>query len=157
VFLIARTAHALARWDSVERRRKNAKANWKGYPIVTFLQETGLYEGSRRIKNGSRDLHRQVDTQGFVFAKRETLSARQLRRHIGIVSQHILTRTLRNLESTGLITRRVTRSKAIAVEYSLTQLGRTLITPLGGMCRWAKRHRRLVSAEVRLEEKRQSR
>jgi len=37
----------------------------------------------------------------------------QLRRHIGIVSQHMLTRTLRNLESTGLITRRVTRSKAI--------------------------------------------
>jgi DNA-binding HxlR family transcriptional regulator len=81
----------------------------------------------------------------------------QLRRHIGIVSQHMLTRTLRNLESTGLITRRVTRSKAIAVEYSLTQLGRTLITPLGGMCRWAKRHRRHVSADVRLEEKHQTR
>ena len=30
----------------------------------------------------------------------------QLRRHIGIVSQHMLTRTLRSLESTGLITRR---------------------------------------------------
>jgi DNA-binding HxlR family transcriptional regulator len=81
----------------------------------------------------------------------------QLRRHIGIVSQHMLTRTLHNLESTGLITRRVTRSKAIAVEYSLTQLGRTLITPLGGMCRWAKRHRRHVSVDVRLEEKHQTR
>ncbi len=81
----------------------------------------------------------------------------QLRRHIGIVSQHMLTRTLRNLESTGLITRRVTRSKAIAVEYSLTQLGRTLIAPLGGMCRWAKRYRRHVSADVRLLEAHQSR
>src|SRR6266478_7278802 len=57
----------------------------------------------------------------------------QLRRHIGSVSQRMLTRTLRNLESTGLITKRVTRSKAIAVEYYLTQLGRALITPLGGM------------------------
>jgi DNA-binding HxlR family transcriptional regulator len=81
----------------------------------------------------------------------------QLRRHIGSVSQRMLTRTLHNLESTGLITRRVTRSKAIAVEYSLTQLGRTLITPLGGMCRWAKRHRRHVSADVRPEEKHQTR
>ena len=81
----------------------------------------------------------------------------QLRRHIGIVSQHMLTRTLRNLESTGLITRRVTSSKAIAVEYSLTQLGRTLIAPLGGMCRWAKRYRRHVSADVRLLEAPQSR
>ena len=76
----------------------------------------------------------------------------QLRRHLGTVSQRMLTRTLRNLESTGLIARRVTRSKTIAVEYSLTQLGRTLVIPLGGMCRWAKRHRRPVSAEVRLQK-----
>jgi len=80
----------------------------------------------------------------------------QLRRHIGIVSQHMLTRTLRNLESTGVITRRVTRSKAIAVEYSLTQLGRTLIAPLGSMCRWSKRHPRPVSADVRLPERHQA-
>jgi DNA-binding HxlR family transcriptional regulator len=76
----------------------------------------------------------------------------QLRGHIGSVSQRMLTRTLRNLESTGLITKRVTRSKTIAVEYSLTQLGRTLIAPLRGMCRWAKRHRRHVSAGVPLTE-----
>jgi DNA-binding HxlR family transcriptional regulator len=74
----------------------------------------------------------------------------QLRRRLGEVSQRMLTRTLRNLESTGLIARSVTGSKAIAVEYSLTRLGRTIIAPLGGMCRWAKRHRRGVSAEVRL-------
>ena len=76
----------------------------------------------------------------------------QLRRHVGSVSQRMLTRTLRNLESTGLIARRVTGSKTIAVEYSLTQRGRTIITPLRGMCRWAKRHRRLVSADVHLSE-----
>ena len=74
----------------------------------------------------------------------------QLRRHLGSVSQRMLTRTLRNLESRGLIARSVTKSKVIAVEYSLTKLGRTLITPLGGMCRWAKRHGRVVSAEVQL-------
>ena len=80
----------------------------------------------------------------------------QLRRRLGAVSQRMLTRTLRNLESTGLIARRVTKSKAIAVEYSLTRLGRTLIYPLGGMCRWAKRHRRDVSAEVHLAETHQT-
>ena len=76
----------------------------------------------------------------------------QLRRRLGSVSQRMLTRTLRNLESAGLIARRVTQSKVLAVEYSLTQLGRTIIAPLGGMCRWAKRYRRSVSAEVRLRE-----
>src|SRR5438132_8628275 len=72
----------------------------------------------------------------------------ELRRHLGNVSQRMLTRSLRNLESAGLIARRVTSSKIIAVEYSLTQLGRTIIDPLGGMCRWAKRYRRDVSADV---------
>src|SRR5438132_14100947 len=76
----------------------------------------------------------------------------QLRRRLGSVSQRMLTRTLRNLESAGLIARRVTQSKAIAVEYSLTHLGKTIIAPLGGMCRWAKRYRRNVSAVVRLRE-----
>lgn len=77
----------------------------------------------------------------------------RLRRRLGSVSQRMLTRTLRNLESTGLITRRVTGTKAIAVEYSLTHLGKTLIAPLKGMCRWSRRHRRHVSAEVPLLEK----
>jgi DNA-binding HxlR family transcriptional regulator len=76
----------------------------------------------------------------------------QLRRRLGRVSQRMLTRTLRNLESTGLVARRVTRAKPIAVEYSLTRRGRTLVSPLGGMCRWAKRNRRQVSAEVELPQ-----
>jgi DNA-binding HxlR family transcriptional regulator len=75
----------------------------------------------------------------------------QLRRRLGRVSQRMLTRTLRKLEATGLIARRVTGSKTVAVEYSLTRMGKTIIAPLGGMCRWAKRHRRIVSAEVRLD------
>jgi DNA-binding HxlR family transcriptional regulator len=76
----------------------------------------------------------------------------RLRRRIGSISQRILTRTLRILESTGLIIRRVTGTNAIAVEYSLTRLGRALIDPLKGMCRWSRRHGRRVRAEVRLME-----
>jgi DNA-binding HxlR family transcriptional regulator len=76
----------------------------------------------------------------------------QLRRQLGSVSQRMLTKTLRNLESAGLIARRVTQSKAITVEYSLTELGRTIIAPLRGMCHWAKRYRKDVSAEVRPSE-----
>lgn len=76
----------------------------------------------------------------------------QLRRHLGSISQRMLTRTLRNLESTGLIARRITRSNTVAVEYSLTQLGTTIIVPLGGMCRWARRHGGHVRADVPLAE-----
>jgi len=76
----------------------------------------------------------------------------ELRRDLGGVSQRMLTRTLRSLESTGLINKRVTRSKTIAVEYSLTGLGKTIIAPLKGMCRWATRYRKDVSAQVHLPE-----
>jgi len=76
----------------------------------------------------------------------------QLRRRIGRVSLRMLTRTLRNLESTRLIARRVTGPKALAVEYSLTELGRTFIAPLDSMCRWENQHRKDVSAEVHLVE-----
>jgi DNA-binding HxlR family transcriptional regulator len=36
----------------------------------------------------------------------------------------------------------------MAVEYTLTKLGRTIIVPLRGMCRWARRHGKEVNAEV---------
>ena len=77
----------------------------------------------------------------------------ELRRQLGSVSQRMLTRTLRELESRGLVARRVTRSKAIAVEYSLTQMGKTIIAPLRGVCRWAKRYLREVSADVYFPER----
>lgn len=77
----------------------------------------------------------------------------ELRRFLGDVSQRMLTRTLRNLEATGLIDRRVAGSKVIAVEYSLTKAGKTIVVPLRGMCRWAKRYGKVVSAEVHLPAK----
>ena len=76
----------------------------------------------------------------------------QLRRELRNISQRMLTRTLRHLESAGLIVRNVTQSKAISVEYSLTQLGGTIIAPLTGMCRWARRYGRKVRAEVQFRE-----
>src|SRR5215471_11144822 len=70
----------------------------------------------------------------------------ELLRQLEGVSQRILTRTLRNLESAGLIARRVTRAKSIAVEYSLTPIGRTFVRPLASMCRWANRYHKELSA-----------
>lgn len=69
----------------------------------------------------------------------------ELRRHLATASQRMLTRTLRNLEATGLIERRVAQSKPLVVEYSLTKLGRTFLVPMGSLCRWAKRHQRELS------------
>jgi len=74
----------------------------------------------------------------------------ELRRRLGTVSQRMLTRTLRNLESAGLISRKVTRSKSVAVEYSLTKQGRSFLAPLGGVCRWADARGKQLRCVIRL-------
>lgn len=80
----------------------------------------------------------------------------RLRRSLGNISQRMLTRTLRNLESVGLIARQVTRSKSVAVEYSLTKLGRTFIIPLSSICRWANRHHKELRAIARFSKRTRS-
>ena len=69
----------------------------------------------------------------------------ELRRALGTASQRMLTRTLRNLETTGLIERRVVQLRPVVVEYSLTKLGKTFLVPMRSLCRWAKRHQRELS------------
>ena len=63
-----------------------------------------------------------------------------LRREIGDISQKMLTQTLRSLERDGLVRRKVYAQASPKVEYTLTSLGRTLIEPLQGLCRWSERH-----------------
>ena len=76
----------------------------------------------------------------------------ELRRRLQGVSQRMLTRTLRSLESSGLIARSASTSKPLAVEYSLTQPGKTIIAPLRGMCRWAKQYRMQVTGDMHLNK-----
>ncbi|MBV8882711.1 MAG: helix-turn-helix transcriptional regulator [Chroococcidiopsidaceae cyanobacterium CP_BM_RX_35] len=70
----------------------------------------------------------------------------ELQREIGGVSQKMLTQTLRNLERDGLVERKVYPVIPPMVEYSLTQLGKTLIEPLCRLCEWAEIH--LYEVEV---------
>jgi len=81
----------------------------------------------------------------------------ELQRRLKGVSQRMLTRTLRNLESTKLIARATAESDGRAVEYSLTHLGKTFITPLESMCQWARQNQKTLSAEVRLLQEREVR
>src|SRR6187401_735477 len=64
----------------------------------------------------------------------------ELQREIGGISQKMLTQTLRSLERDGLVARKVHPVVPPKVEYALTPLGRTLIEPLNGICRWSEKH-----------------
>jgi DNA-binding HxlR family transcriptional regulator len=71
---------------------------------------------------------------------RETMRYAVLQRTIGDISQKVLTQTLRSLERDGLVRRKVYPDASPRVEYALTALGRTLIEPLQGLCRWTEKH-----------------
>jgi DNA-binding HxlR family transcriptional regulator len=68
---------------------------------------------------------------------RGTMRFGQLQREIGL-SQKVLTDTLRALERDGLVHRKVYAVVPPKVEYSLTELGASLIEPLSALCRWAE-------------------
>ncbi|WP_240314297.1 helix-turn-helix domain-containing protein [Acidiphilium sp. JA12-A1] len=64
----------------------------------------------------------------------------ELRRRLEGITHKALTQALRRLERNGLIARQVLPTSPVAVEYSITQLGRTLQIPLGAAYDWAIHH-----------------
>src|SRR5215470_17516967 len=62
----------------------------------------------------------------------------EIRRGLGSISQRMLTLTLRALERDGLVTRTVHPTIPPRVDYELTELGRTLRTPLVAVAEWAR-------------------
>jgi DNA-binding HxlR family transcriptional regulator len=63
-----------------------------------------------------------------------------LRREIPDISQRMLTQTLRDLQRDGLISRHVFPTNPPSVEYRLTGLGTSLLTPMAGLVRWSDTH-----------------
>ncbi|MGW7141057.1 winged helix-turn-helix transcriptional regulator [Streptomyces xanthophaeus] len=63
-----------------------------------------------------------------------------LGRKIPGVSQKMLTQTLRSLERDGLVTRTVTPSVPVRVDYRLTELGHSLGCLLASVKLWAENH-----------------
>ncbi len=67
-----------------------------------------------------------------------TLRFAQIRRAVDGISQKVLTNTFRGLERDGILTRRIYASVPPRVEYSLTDLGRSLSDMVGRICGWAE-------------------
>lgn len=70
----------------------------------------------------------------------------ELRRVVGDISQRMLSQTVRRLEEEGLISRRVYATVPPKVEYSLTELGRSLLVPVRGLVSWANANREQIHA-----------
>jgi DNA-binding HxlR family transcriptional regulator len=64
----------------------------------------------------------------------------QIKRMLLNISPKVLTQTLRKLETHGLVCRVVYNEVPPRVEYSLTDLGKTLQTPIRALKLWATDH-----------------
>ena len=69
--------------------------------------------------------------------KGRSLRPSELRRDIGDISAKVLTQTLREMESYGLVERTVFPVIPPKVEYSLTELGESLVFALHALRDWA--------------------
>lgn len=70
----------------------------------------------------------------------------ELRRGIEGISHKVLSQVLQSLERDGLVRRTPIAGARLTVEYSLTDLGRTLAQPLAAIRDWAERHIEQVEA-----------
>ena len=112
--------------QSASQRRKNRKIEYN-----VFMKDCP----SRKL----------LDTIGskWVTLVLTTLSGRtlrysQIREEIAGISEKMLTQTLRNLERDGLALREVTASIPPRVDYRLTPLGESLVTPIMALRSWAE-------------------
>ncbi len=64
----------------------------------------------------------------------------ELRRSIGTVSQKVLTAQLRAMEKDGLVQRKVYAEVPPKVEYSLTELGKSLKPILDALWQWGENY-----------------
>lgn len=64
----------------------------------------------------------------------------ELRRLVPDISQRMLTQTLHDLQRDGYVHREVFPTKPPSVEYSLTDLGRSMFGPLNQLLQWAERN-----------------
>lgn len=65
----------------------------------------------------------------------------ELKKSIGKVSQKVLTTQLRDMEEDGLISRKIYAEVPPRVEYSLTELGKSLQPILNAMLQWGTEYK----------------
>lgn len=75
-----------------------------------------------------------------VLAQNGVLRFTRIGELVGGISQRMLTKTLRQLEEDGFVTRTVYPEVPPRVEYQLTELGHSLCAAFCGVWLWAEKH-----------------
>ena len=79
----------------------------------------------------------------------------ELKKSIGHMSQKVLTAQLRQMEASGLLTRKVYAEVPPRVEYTLTELGYSLKPVLDAMWEWGEEYKKKKDLAVMPDNERQ--
>ena len=71
-----------------------------------------------------------------------TLRFSEVRKSIPNITQKMLTQQLRELEADGIVRREVYAQVPPKVEYSLTELGQSVMPVIVNLCHWGERYER---------------
>jgi DNA-binding HxlR family transcriptional regulator len=77
-----------------------------------------------------------------------TMRFSEVKRSIPNITQKMLTQQLRELESDGVVRREVYPQVPPKVEYSLTELGESILPVIGSLCRWGERYAEWVDGQL---------
>ena len=64
----------------------------------------------------------------------------ELARHLGGASKKVLTQRLKEMEETGFLQRQVLDLRPIAVEYQITDFGKSALALLEELKSWSEKH-----------------
>lgn len=77
----------------------------------------------------------------YCLMEYEPVRFNDMQRYLGKVADKTLSLKLKELEADGLIERTVVNQMPPRVEYSLTELGHSLMAVLDKLCDWGNEHR----------------
>jgi DNA-binding HxlR family transcriptional regulator len=75
------------------------------------------------------------------LAHYEVMHYNNLKRHLGGITNTVLTRNLRELEADHLVIRKSKGSVPPSVTYELSEEGKKLIVPLNALYDWGEQHK----------------
>jgi DNA-binding HxlR family transcriptional regulator len=75
----------------------------------------------------------------FLALRDRPLRFNELRRRVPGITQKALTQSLRRLERNGMVSRRIVETAPPGVEYSVSEMGRSMSEPLNVLAQWAVR------------------
>ena len=88
----------------------------------------------------------------LILGNYDKLRFNELQKMIGTVSQKMLAVTLKKLEADGLVTRKVYPQVPPKVEYSLTELGLSLLPKIESLVQWANENMAEITENRSLSE-----